>query len=156
MTKENVETIAMICRYATSKERAIKAFSSSYPEIPIKEIEKEVEKKWLTVQAEKHSLAGMPIKQKILTIRNLLSMKELKALKKIYVPIVKEIRKKLPLDIYKLIIKETSNAREKERGMYLELLSMSDDGIKMTLTNGAREFIFTIHDVNCARRLILV
>lgn len=155
MTKENVETIKMLCGYASSRKQVIKSFVDSYPEIPEKEIAMTVEKYWLNAQTEKHTLAGKALKTKILILRNLLMQKRLGEITKVMIPLVKDIQKKLPLDIYTLIIKETSSKREKLRGTYVELTAISDDGIQLLVSDVA-EFTFTVYDINCSKKLILL
>lgn len=155
MTKENADTIKMLCGYARNRKQVIKSFADSYPEVPKLEIEKAVNKYWLTVQTERSTLAGQPLKAKILILRNLLLQKEIGEIKRIELPIVSDIRKKLPKDLYDIIIRETSPGREKVRGKYAELIGISNDGIKLVVSHGG-EYVFTIYDINCSKKIILI
>lgn len=154
MTRENINTIKMICGYAKSKKEAIKTFYGAYPEISEKEIEKIVDANYFKAKELKYSLHKTTIASRALLLRSLLMEKELGVINKIYIPIVKETRKKVPTDIYELFKIPHQPGRENFRGKYIELIEVSKDGI-FFICDDIRHYTFTTFDINLAKKIRL-
>lgn len=165
MTQEEYEFVRIACRYSKSRKQAKSVVMSSFkmrsmPESPWKsKVEKEIDRfisrEWKSSKKiNKYTLRGKTIKELVMLVE-LLNRERGIVFEKVLIPIKKRIEgNHLPRDLYDLIIKDSTKEKESMRGNYVELNSISKDGLVMHCTY--KHYCFMVHDIDCSKNLIFI
>lgn len=160
---EKYEFMRIVCRYSKTKKEAKETIMSSFrikdlPESQWKsenerEINRFIKREWSSSKKiNKYSPRNRTIKELVVLV-NLIYREKGVVFEKVFVPIKKKIEgNKLPRELYDLIITDSTKEKEKLRGGYVELNSVSMDGLVMYCTE--KNYTFMIHDIDCSRNFV--
>lgn len=165
MTQENYELMHIICRHSKTKKEAKETMMQSFgikKQLPYQqkskaelEIEAYIKNNWTAKMKDtKYSLRRKSLKE-VQLLMNLLILEKGKVFTKVLVPIKKRIEgNNLPKEFYDLIIKDSTQQKERLRGTHVELNDISKDGIVIYCSD--RYYTFMIHDIDRSKNLIFV
>lgn len=159
MTKAQEEICITLILSACRKSEVYNAFNNLFKNVNQDEL-----KLFVSINWDKHyknqsiSLHKKRYEDIYRLLSGLFSKKENGEIKKIKCNLVSSIEKKIPLDVYNMIIGPHLTKRELLRGKEVELIGFSTDKMKVII-RGEGDFFqhdFTIWDIDCRHGLKII
>jgi len=156
MTKEQEEITISLIGEAKTKKEVYDAVKELLIRINSDELKKFISENWeITPKWHNISLRNLNYKQKYSLVTDLLHKRDTNGLKKIYLYLKGDMPKGIPSEMYNAVVRAQLTNREKLRGKKVVLNCMTDDRIRIDVSEeqGFFRHEFTIWDIDCRKAI---
>jgi len=156
MTKEQEEITISLIGEAKTKTEVYDAVKDLFTKINSDQLKKFISDHWeITPKLHNISLRKLNYKQKHSLMIDLLHKRDTNDLKKIYLYLKGDMPKGIPTEMYNAVVKKQLPKREELRGKRVVLNYMTDDRIRIDVSEeqGFFRHEFTIWDIDCRKTI---